>query len=249
MTTTVAPDRIESLERKIDALTGQMTVLADEAHMRQVQREMYRELFADLSPVASDAMAVATRELEAIRRTADIGDVVSLLRKLIEVAPRLERMLGVVDALADLADDVMPLTTDMMAAVSDRLDAAHHKGYFAFAKAGLGVVDRVVAGFDEADVEALGDNVVTVLNTVKEITQPEMLVLLQRMIDVLQHQQRLVETEDAEPPSLWSLLRQVRNPDVRRGIGRALTTLGSVSVATGPQPLTHNHRITEQGDE
>ena len=141
---------------------------------------MYSELIADLSPVASDAMAVATRELETIRRTADLSDVISLLRTLVEVAPRLERALGMVDALSDLADDIMPLTSDVMALTSDRLAVAQQKGYFEFAKAGLGIVDKVVAGFSRDDVEALGDNVVTILNTVKEITQPDMLVILQQ---------------------------------------------------------------------
>lgn len=249
MTTAVdAPGRMEALERKIDALTEQVAFLAEEARLRQIQREMYSELVADLNPIASDAMAVATRELEAIRRTADLGDVLSLLRKLIEVAPRIERTLGMVDALADLADDFMPLTSDVMALASDRLAVAQQKGYFEFAKAGIGVVDRVVTGFSEEDVEALGDNVVTILNTVKEITQPEMLVLLQRMIDALQRQQYVIEAEDAEPPSMWALLKKMRDPDVRRGINRALTTLSAVSAETGPDTMTQIHRNTKEGD-
>ena len=191
-------------------------------------------------------MAVATRELETIRRTADLSDVISLLRTLVEVAPRLERALGMVDALSDLADDIMPLTSDVMALTSDRLAVAQQKGYFEFAKAGLGIVDRVVAGFSEDDVEPLGDNVVTILNTVKEITQPEMLVLLQRMVDAVQRQQYVIEDEAAEPPSLWALAKKMRDPDVRRGINRALTTLGSVSAETGPETMTYIHTDNER---
>ncbi len=248
MTTAVeAPGRMEALEQKIDALTEQVAYLADEARVRETQREMYSELIADLSPVASDAMAVATRELETIRRTADLSDVISLLRTLVEVAPRLERALGMVDALSDLADDIMPLTSDVMALTSDRLAVAQQKGYFEFAKAGLGIVDKVVAGFSEDDVEALGDNVVTILNTVKEITQPDMLVILQRMVDAVQRQQYVIEDEAAEPPSLWAIAKKMRDPDVRRGINRALTTLGSVSAETGPETMTYIHTTTKEG--
>ena len=46
-------------------------------------------------------------------------------------------------------------------------------------------------------------------------------------------------SEPAEAPSLWSLLRQVRDPDVRRGMGRALHTLRAVSAETGPNQSDH----------
>lgn len=249
MTTAVdAPGRMEALERKIDALSEQVAFLAEEARLRQMQREMYSELLADLNPIASDAMAVATRELETIRRTADLGDVLSLLRKLIEVAPRIERMLGMADALADLTDDFMPLTSDVMALAGDRLEILQQRGYFEFARAGFGVVDRVVTGFTEDDVVALGDNVVTMLNTVKEITQPDMLVLLQRMIDALDRQRYAIEAEEEEPPSMWALLKKMRDPDVRRGLNRALNTLGSVSAETGPETMTEIAQIAQEGD-
>ena len=114
------------------------------------------------------------------------------------------------------------------------------------ARAGYGVVDKVVTNFSEEDVTALGDNVVTILNTVKEITQPEMLALLQRMIDALQHQQDAIEAEPEDPPGMWALLRKMRDPDVRRGINRALTTLGSVSAETGPEAMREIH--TKRGD-
>ncbi len=39
-------------------------------------------------------------------------------------------------------------------------------------------------------------------------------------------------TEPAEPPSLWSLARQVRDPDVRRGMARALHTLVQLPLDT-----------------
>lgn len=243
-----ARGRIEALERKIDALSEQMAYLADEARIRQMHREAYGELVRDLSPVASDAMALATRELEAIRQTADLGDLVVLMRTLIEAAPRLQRALAMVDALGELADDAMPLTSDVMVLATDQLGLMQQKGYFEFARAGLGVVDRVVAGFSEQDVEALGDNVVTILNTVKEITQPEMLVLLQRMIDALQRQQYVIENETAQPPSVWALLKKMRDPDVRRGINRALTTLGSVTAETGPEAMAQIHQKTKEGD-
>ena len=84
-------------------------------------------------------------------------------------------------------------------------------------------------------MEALGDNVVLILNTVKELTQPEIMTLLQRTAVTAQD----VEEEYAEPPSLFALIKQMRDPQTRRGLGRAMTLLRSIGEeqpAAGRQP-------------
>jgi len=140
------------------------------------------------------------------------------------------------ELLSGLVEDVVPLGPDALALVTDRLAEAEQRGYFAFARAGAGMADRVITSFDEDDLEQLGDNIVTILQTVKEITQPEMLALLSHMVEAVQSQQRYVEAEPDRAPSLWDLAKQVRDPDVRRGLARAIGTLRAVSVETGPEP-------------
>lgn len=235
--TPVAPaevaDPTARLEAKIDQLTEQVAILTREAERQARQRESFEELRDDLLRISGGALDVATRELEELSQTADLADTVRLLRRLVEVAPTLERGLVLVAQLGELADDAAPLAGDVMATLVDQLAVADEKGYFAFARAGLGVVDRVVTNFGEDDVEQLGDNVVTILETIREITQPEMIALLGRMVAVVHLEQEALEAEPVEPPSLWSLLRQVRDPDVRRGMARALHTLRTVSAETG----------------
>jgi len=229
-------DHTAALELKIDALSDQIAVLTRDADQRRRAREARDELGHDLILVANDAMGVVTRELETLQQDVELADLVRLLRRLAIAAPTLERSLDLLDSVTELAADAVPLTGDVMEMATARLAELHGRGYFGFARAGLGVVDRVVTEFSEEDVTALGDNVVTILETVKEITQPEMLALLHRMIDAVQRQQHVVETEDAEPPSIWTLLKKMREPDVRRGMNRALATLGAVSAETGPAP-------------
>ena len=136
--------------------------------------------------------------------------------------------------VSELVADVTQLGPDVRASAVDLLDEVDRKGYFRFAGAAVGVADRVVTNFDEHDVELLGDNVVAMLEALREVTQPEMLAFLSRMIDAVHTQQEAVDDESADPPSLWALARQVRDPDVRRGMGRALNTLRSVAAETGP---------------
>jgi hypothetical protein len=236
MTITELPvDRLDALEAKLDLLTEQMAVLTADAVERRRRHDVFEELTGDLAKVSEDAMSMATRELDSLSQTADLADTLRLLRRLVEVAPTLERALVGLSAVAELVDEAAPLGSDVMALLTERLDAADRKGYFRFASASIGVVDHVVTNFDEHDVEQLGDNVVAMLEALREVTQPEMLAFLARMIDAVKTEQRAVDAEPTEPPSLWSLARQVRDPDVRRGMARALHTLRAVSSETGPR--------------
>ncbi|MCU0266321.1 MAG: DUF1641 domain-containing protein [Actinomycetia bacterium] len=85
--------------------------------------------------------------------------------------------------------------------------------------------------------DALGDNVVLILNTVKEMTQPEVMTMLRRTAVTVQH-----IDEPLAAPSALALLRQMRDPEVRRGLARAMTmlrTLGEETPATSPQEGPH----------
>lgn len=236
MTVTDAPtDRVQLLEAKIDLLTDRIAVLTEDAAIRADQRRLVSEFGDDVSRISSDAFAVATRELESLSAVADLADVTRLLRRLIIAAPTLDRALAALTQAAAFVDDAAPLGTDAMALLVDRLADAERAGYFTFARSAAKVADRVVATYDADDVEQLGDNVVIILDMIRQVTQPELLALLGRMIEAVRLEQASIESEDAAAPSFWALARELRDPDVRRGMARALHTLRAVSARTGPE--------------
>ena len=91
------------------------------------------------------------------------------------------------------------------------------------------MVDRIVTNYSKEDVEALGDNIVHMLDIIKSLTQPEMLAVADRLLAAVQRQQQLAELEPEEPPGLLALAGQMRDPEVRRGMARALNTFKAVS--------------------
>ena len=108
--------------------------------------------------------------------------------------------------------------------MTDTLQVAEEKGYFAFAREGAAIADRVVTEFTEEDVRALGENVVIILNAVKEMTQPEVMGLVQRTAVTVQ----AGEDEHATPPSMFALLKSMRDPQTRRGLGRVMAMLHTI---------------------
>ena len=148
-----------------------------------------------------------------------------------EISEELARQRETREMLLGLTELVGPV----MQMVTSKATELDEKGYFAFAQGGLEIADRVVTSFSEDDVRALGDNVVLILNTVKEMTQPEVMNLLSRAaIEV----QAAEDEQPGPPPSTLALLRQMRDPDVRRGLARTLTVLHSLGAQTTAPPAS-----------
>ena len=225
--TLAAPEQTADLERKIDALTEQVAFLTREAHLNRQRRQRWEDLQNDMMPIAGEAMIVVSNELDAAN--VNVSDLAALMRRLVKVAPVLERALGQIEMYSELGQDVLPLGSEAFEFAVARLADLGEKGYFTFAQGAIQVADRIVTGFTEEDVEQLGDNVVLILQTIKEMTQPEIMAALHRMIEAVQIQQSHIAKESTEPPSFFQILKQMRDPEIRRGIARGLNTLRAVS--------------------
>jgi uncharacterized protein YjgD (DUF1641 family) len=82
-------------------------------------------------------------------------------------------------------------------------------------------MDRIVTEFSEEDVRALGDNIVTILYTVRNMTQPEILELANKSLAAIRPEEEI----QPESVSTWSLLRELSDPKVRVGMARLLNLL------------------------
>ena len=227
--TTVSTDRIAELERKIDVMSVQMDLLVEELREQRLRRQQWDELRSDLAPIAGEAMTLASSELEAVQEWVQPEDMLRLVRRILRNTRNIEAGMERFESLMDFLDDAGPLTSEAVAKILTTLEDFEQRGYFEFADAAFGIVDQIVTTYSKDDVDALGDNIVQMLDIVKDLTQPEMLAVAQRMLDALQRQQAAAELEPAEPPGLIALAGQMRDPVVRRGLARALNTFNVVS--------------------
>ena len=211
------------LNQKVDALTAQMAYLTEEARIQQARRQEWDELRNDLTPVANEVFQLSVRQLDEVESYVQLEDIIRLLKRMMRNTRNLELMLDQLEGLADLGREVTPLTQDAFLTLMMELDAMERKGYFTFLRGGIDILDNIVTNFSEEDVRQLGDNVVLILETVKQMTQPEIMLLLRNTAAVMQ------EEEVSEDVSLLSLLRQLNDPGVRRGLAKTLSVLKTVS--------------------
>jgi len=163
-----------------------------------------------------------TEEADAATASARLDRIEARLELLLDHAERRDAEL---EPLRDLAAEVGVLAGPAMDTVTHRFAELQDRGYVSFARSSGRVVERIMTSFDDDDVEALGDNVVLMLETLRDLTQPEILQLLRQTAGGLGH---LDEPVHGAPPSTLSLVKQLRDPQVRRGLDRLLGMVRSV---------------------
>ena len=221
MTEVVTTHDLELLHQKIDYLTEQL----DEQRMRQ--RE-FDELKQDMIPIANHMMKLTIDELADIGSDFQAEDFIFLVKRLLRNTHSFIRLMDYLEAGIGLSEEVSLLGTQMFNNLVETLDRLEHEGYFGFLNEGWNIVERIVTEFSEEDVKALGDNIVTILGTVRTMTQPEILNLANNAIGAIEATP--VENEDI---STLGLLRELSDPQVRRGMARLLNIVKTLADEPG----------------
>lgn len=209
---------LELLHKKIDFLTEQVL----ETQRRQQALE---ELWKDLTPVMTDLFNTAVQELDEISPYFGYEDLLHLLKKVLRNIRSLTALFEQVESVQDFVQDITPLSKDIFDEVLQRLDALEQKGYFTFMKAAFGVFDNIVTNYSEEDVRLLGENITTILDTVKEATQPEVMTSIRNAVAIY----RDIEVEIPDKMSTFALIKQMLDPEIRRSLGTGLSILKKVS--------------------
>ncbi len=195
------------LNQKLDHLTE----LVELQHRRLEQVE---DLAADVMPLTTQMLQVATDELADIGDAFQPEDLVALVKRVLRDTRLLTDLLGRAEAAVELADEVLPLSQQMVIqaiAVAQQLEA---KGFIGLARGGYAVAEKVAANYTEADLRALANNMPAALNLVRQATRPEMLKLANDAVAAL--------SAPPEPVSLWQLIGIVFDAQARQGLGRML---------------------------
>lgn len=238
--TTRSVDQLAEISQKLDlmaqsigVLGAQVNYLMERAEVDRRRQQMWDDLVADMTPVVNDIYQLAETQLDEMQHFVTLDDIMELAKRLARNTRTLNEMLDTLESANDFIRDAAPLTKDMMTEATTQLAELEHKGYFGFARQGMYVLDQVVTSFSEEDVKQLGDNVVLILNTVKALTQPQMMTMLNNLTQGFHEAEAEAQSGQLDI-GMFGLIKQMRDPEVRRGLAITLETLRRVS-AQAPQ--------------
>lgn len=199
--------QIKEINDKLDFIT---------AHIREQQRwqREFQELKDDLTLIGKDIFQAATEELEEVAHHFDTTDLLHLGKKLLRNTRNLNKMLDQAESAADFLKDATPLGKQIVAQLMETLAELERKGYFNFAQEFFKILDTIVTSFTIEDIRLLRENIVSILITIKGITQPEILNTVNNALGFFQK----LDVEVEQEISYWQLFKELRDPEMRRGI-------------------------------
>ena len=204
-------DELAHLHKKIDFISDQM-------ELQDKRAQALDELKDDIVPIANHLIKLSINELAEIGNEFQTEDLLFLLKRLLRDTHLLMNMLDRLEAVMGLADEAQLMGRGVFNQTVETLDKMERQGYFEFARGGIQIMERIIDEFGEEDIKALGDNIVTILTTVRNMTQPEILALANNAVGVMSE-----VPADTEPLSILALLKELNDPKVRLGLTRMVS--------------------------
>ena len=225
----------KTMQNQIDEINRKLDIVLEEIELQKKHRREVEDLKDDLMRVGNDLYSTAVTELEEVHDQLETGDILHLGKKLLRNVRNFNKMFDQLESARDFLEDVSPLVRESIIDYMNKLDEFDRKGYFQFLKEMTNVMDRVVTSFSVEDVKLLGDNIVTILNTVKNLTQPDMLNAINNAVSVY----KKLDIEIEEKISYFELFKRMRTPEMRRGMAFAIKFLKSLAEQQTKESLTN----------
>ena len=215
----------QNIELQLQSIDQKLNLITEELAVVRRQREELNELKQDITIIAKDLFSTAIDEFEDIAPFVQTGDFLHLLKKILQNTQNITMVMTKFESGLDFFADAKPVTKELFSTTLEKLDEFDQKGYFQFIKELLNVTDRVVGHFPEEDVKLLGNNIITILETVKELTQPEMLAAINNAVGIYKN----LDPKDIPQYSIWKVMREINTPEIKRGIGFVITFLKKIT--------------------
>lgn len=212
-------------QAQINELNAKLDIILEEIELQKRHRREMEDLKDDLMRVGKDVYETAVVELDQIHDHVNSRDILHLGKYMLRNINTINKVIQQLESTKDFLTDASPLIRESIIDFMAKLDEFDRKGYFEFIKELGKVSDKVVTSFTVQDVKSLGDNVVTILNTVKNLTQPDMLHTINNAINVY----KKLDIEVTEKVTLLSLLKELNDPETKKGLTFAIRFLRNLA--------------------
>jgi uncharacterized protein YjgD (DUF1641 family) len=214
-----------NIQRQIDTINKKLDIIVEEIELQKRLRSEMEDLKDDLMRVGKDVYDSTILELEEVHDHIKTGDMLHLFKKLLRNINNITRSFEQLENIKDFVQDFSPVSRELFQDFMNKLDELDIKGYFEFAKELSKISDNVITSFTAGEVKNLGDNIPAILSTVKNLTQPDMLQTLNNAVNVY----RNLDIDVSDKVTLYSLLKELNTPEVRRGLAFGLKFLKNIA--------------------
>lgn len=215
----------QDISKQLEQIQSSLDEISAELALVKKQRQEMEDLKEDLTRVAKDLFAGAIEEFEDIAPFVNTGDFLHLVKLVARNTNNITGVIYKLESALDFFEDFRPIGKELFNDTLEKLDELDRAKYFEFGKEAFRITDNVVDHFTAEDVRLLADNIVPILETVKSITQPEMMGAVTNAVAVFSS----MDIEEAPEVSIWKAMRELNTPEMKRGLGFLIAFLKNIS--------------------
>ncbi len=218
----------QNLQKQINDINQKLDLVLEHVNKQRLKSEMVEDLMADASIITKDAWDTTVSELDDQSIELDIDDIKQLFFKFLKNIKSFTQAIELFESANDFMKDAAPIINEMGVDAIHKLHEFEQKGYFEFISEVGRAMDKVMTHYSQEDLRKLSDNIVPVLDTVSNLTNPEMLQSLNNALSVYQE----MDPDEVEEYSLWKAFRTLNSKEMRKSIGYIMTFMKKMSQET-----------------
>jgi len=211
----------EKVENKLDIVNDKLDIILEELNSQRSRREQVDDLMKDVTIIGKDLFETTVSRLDKAGIEVNGDDLEKLVLKIIRNINTFNSLLDSFESANDLIKDLSPVVRQIGLDLIKKLHDLEEKGYFIFIRELLNIMDKIVVHFTADDLRLLADNIVIILETVKNLTQPDMLNSINKAMAIYKD----LYTEDIKEVSMLKAFRMMNSKDGKRAMGFIMTLL------------------------
>ena len=215
----------KNLQMQIDEINRKLDIIVEEIELQKRHRREMEDLKEDLMRVGKDVYDSTILELEEVHDHIKTGDMLHLFKKILRNVNNITKTFEQLENFKDFIQNFAPVSRELFLDFMNKLNEYDKKGYFEFAKEFTKISDNVVTSFTVKDVKNFGGNIAAILDTIKNLTQPDMLHALNNAVNVYKN----LDIEISEKVSIFSLMKELNTPEVKKGLSFGIKFLKNIA--------------------
>ncbi|MFC2137006.1 hypothetical protein ACFLTE_02420 [Bacteroidota bacterium] len=210
---------------QINEINNKLDFVIEEITKQKQKRQAIEDFVSDASIIGKDFFNATVKKLDNAGIELDYEALENFSLKLLRNLNTMNKIVELMESANDLFQDVAPIINQTGLDITNKLYELDQKGYFEFFKEISIVFDRIVTHFSVEDIRLLADNSVTILETIKSLTQPDMLKSINNAVEIYKN----IDTSNIPEYSLWKAFKTMNTKDGKKAIGFIMTFLQNIS--------------------
>lgn len=215
----------KKLAIQVEALNAKMDLVLEEINRQRLKREEMNDLAEDVSIIGKDLYQTTVKKLDEAGVEISGEELEKFGLKLIRNIHTFNEILNTVESVNDLVKDLGPIIKQTGLDAIYKLHELEQKGYFEFIKEVSVILDNIIAHYSIKEVRELADNIVLILETIRNITQPDMLKAINNAVGIF----KSLDLDHIEEYSLWRAFRELNSKEGKKMTGIVFAILKNLA--------------------